>query len=114
MVRSDQETAIETYAACFCASVVSEQASAIGITAVPTPFTDIGSDKIFVYANVFGRLAADSGAGFKSEMGRSTQIESKAMRKVVDGEDVAFVLETPALSAGVVATIYFRMLIKLH
>ncbi len=51
---SDQTGAPEDYQVALGAAVVSEQASAIGVTAVPTPFTDVASDLWFYYEVIAG------------------------------------------------------------
>ncbi len=48
-VSSDQTGAGENYDVGYGSCVVSDQAAAIGITAVPTPFTDLGSDLWFLH-----------------------------------------------------------------
>ncbi len=113
MLASDQTSAIETYAASFGFCVVSDQASAIGVTAVPTPATDRGSDLWFVYESMAGRLQLATNVGFETA-GRELQFDSKAMRKVEDGSDVVVVQETEAISNGVVLITSARMLVKLH
>ena len=49
LLQSDQAVAIEEQTAAFGVAVVSDQAVAVGVTAVPTPITDIGSDLWFVH-----------------------------------------------------------------
>ena len=46
---SDQEAATESWGGSFGMAVVSDQASAVGVTAVPTPTTENSSDLWFVY-----------------------------------------------------------------
>ena len=113
-IRSDQVTNSETYGVDLGYAVVSEQASAIGVTAVPTPLTDKGSDLFFVYEQLFDRIEESSGAGtgVPTSTGRFMQYDSKAMRKVGDDEDVVTVLENEL--AGVLAVHSGRMLVKMH
>ena len=47
MVISDQAAAIEIQAGAIGMAVVSDQSVAVGVTAVPTPITDMGSDLWF-------------------------------------------------------------------
>ena len=110
-IRSDQAAASETYGADLGIAVVTDQAVAVGITAVPTPLTDKGSDAWFVYEQLFSHLSVRSDIGQLKE-GAFTTFDSKAMRKVDDGFDVAVVQENEI--AGVVMTISGRMLVKLH
>ena len=109
-VRSDQISALENFTAAFGAAVVSDQSVAIGVTAVPTPTTDSGSDLFFVYESVSGTVV-NSASGMPLMTERI--IDSKAMRKVNDDQDVIFVVENP-LATGVVTVDFGRILVKLH
>ena len=116
-VRSDQTAASESWTAGLGIAVVSDQASAVGITAVPSPFTDLASDLWLLHDVIDGRFEFVSGVGFDSNgvspEGGKTQ-ESKAMRKVEDGQDVVVVLENDSLSLGTQTYVVGRMLVKLH
>ena len=112
--RTDQVTAIENYNMFFGLCVVSDQASAIGVTAVPTPSTDNGSDLWFVFEQIQGHVlltAADDGIAVCCA---DQEIDSKAMRKVEDGQDMIEVAESAAASSGQILTSFTRSLIKLH
>ncbi len=111
-VRSDQKAATEFYGVSMAFAVVTDQAVAIGATAVPTPDTDRGSDKFFVFEDVFGEFNFQSGVGIEGLNGISRDFDSKAMRKVQNGEDIISVLEAPSTSG--VMSFAARMLIKLH
>jgi len=108
---SDQDAAAERYLVTLGAAVVSDEAVAIGVTAIPTPQTEAGSDLWFLYETIIGRFGGATATG---ETGRSLQVDSKAMRKVEDGQDVVFVIETGSISAGAIASQSGRMLLKLH
>jgi len=115
-VNSDQTGATEDYGASFGVAVVSEQASTVGITAVPTPTVDNDSDLWLVYEFVIGQFQNLTSAGV-FESGVERIIDSKAMRKVEPGQDVVAVTEGPG--AGLAPTGsqiagFFRMLVKLH
>jgi len=110
-VRSDTLAALENYSLGFAAAVVSDQASVIGITAVPTPDTDRDSGLFFVYEEIYGTLGFVTGEGVQ-EVGQSRIVDSKAMRKVDVGQDLVMVAETTAISLGAVITVGGRMLIK--
>ncbi len=115
-VMSDQSGASETWGASYGRAVVSDQASAIGVTAVPTPTTDNASDLWFVFEFVAGRFAFGSTASF-IEIGQERIIDSKAMRKVEDGQDVISVGEGPGAGLTATGSIihgFTRMLVKLH
>jgi len=112
--RSDQILAPETYGYSFGIAVVSAQAAAIGVTAVPTPVTDRGSDLFFVYESLMGRFEFDTSAAW-GEVGHFKEFDSKAMRKVQNAEDVVVTFENSAISSDtVIASAGLRMLIKLH
>ena len=110
-VQSDQLSATEFYGVQMGFAVVSDQALAVGVTAVPTPDTDLESDAWFVHESVFGRIGVPSAASVV-ELGKSHGYDSRAMRKVEDGFTVIQVIEAVENSAIVMDS--FRMLLKLH
>ena len=72
---SDQTTASEGFHAGMGFSVVSDQAFAIGVTAVPTPMSDIDSDLFFVYETLIGRIEVGTNVG--SSLSQSKTWDSK-------------------------------------
>ncbi len=116
-VRSDQIATSELWGASMGYSVVSDQAAAIGVTAVPVPETDRDSDLFFLYESMWGTLNEQGAlaAGFSFiETGRGEHFDSKAMRKVEQGQDLAITVETPSTVASAVVHEGGRMLVKLH
>ena len=113
LLKSDQQAASEQYAAAVGFAVVSDQASAVGVTAVPTPVTDLGSDLWFLHASVVGFFALGTAVGF-IEQGVFKDIDSKAMRRVNDDQDMVLVEETYSTSAGAITHNMGRFFIKLH
>ena len=113
-VNSDQLAASESQEIGFGMAVVSDQASAIGVTAVPTPVQDMGSDLFFVYEGVVNDLIFGDATGFQSAAQTTKYFDSKAMRKVSEDQDVVVVLESPGISLGADVITQFRMLLKLH
>ena len=111
-IRSDQVTNTETYGVDLGFAVVSDQAVGIGVSAVPTPLTDKGSDLFFLYEQLFDRIEESGGAGtgVPTSTGRFAQFDSKAMRKVETDQDVIVVVENELAGALVVTS--GRMLIK--
>ncbi len=112
-IDSDQAAAAEDQAASLGACVVSDQAVAIGPTAIPTPVADRGSDLFMVYES----LMASRGAGtVDSQTGIGSNYDSRAMRKVEEGAQLVWVIETDvaALTSGVALRHNARVLIKLH
>ena len=113
-VISDQAAQTESYQVGHAHAVVSDQASAVGVTAVPTPYADMGSDLFFVYEQISSTFRFVSGVGFDEPAGVTHIFDSKAMRKVNEDQDVVSVLETSAISSGCVVIDSWRYLIKLH
>ncbi len=111
-LRSDQTSALELYSTSMGFAIVSDQAVAIGVTAVPTPETDMASDLWYVYEQMTSIFTFVSGVGFHPAGGISRTYDSKAMRKVDVGQDIAQVIECPSTSG--VFSDQSRILIKLH
>ncbi len=111
---SDQKAASETQAAGLGFAVVSDQAVAIGVTAVPTPLTDLGSDLWFVLQLMMARFELVSAVGVDGNVGQHYTIDSKAMRKVDVGQDLVETIEVSSASGGTTIVTGGRMLIKLH
>ena len=111
---SDQAIATESQLGAIGLCVVSDQAAAIGITAVPTPDTDLSSDLWFLNQVVFNDFLFFSQAGFEDNAGRRYSIDSKAMRKVNDDQDVLVVVEATGGSDGTQFFVGGRILIKEH
>ncbi len=114
-ITSDQVSADEVQMAAIGMAVVSAQASAAGVGSIPTPLTELSSDLWYVHQMLINDWAFITGAGFDGRAGYQYQIDSKAMRKVEDGEDIVIVGEADlALGSGVVVRMGGRMLVKLH
>ena len=110
--RSDQSAASETFIGNFGFAVVSDQAVAVGVTAVPTPATDLGSDLWFLIQQWIGRFEL-IGTDVTYDA-RMLDIDSKAMRKVDIGQDIVGVGEAGIGGSGVTIQTVGRMLVKLH
>jgi len=112
-ISTDQAIASEDFAGALAFAVVSDQALAIGVTAVPTPVADIDSDLWFVYEKIGGRVTAVTSTGISGSL-VTKPFDSRAMRKVEDGQDVAILEESETGFDGAVMQKGGRMLIKLH
>ena len=114
-VETDQSAASEVYSVAWGAAVVSDQAVAVGITAVPTPFIDAVSDLWFIYEQVVGSFVLGDATGFVDSAGVLKPYDSRAMRKVEEGAQMVFVAENGSVTAnGCVIRVNGRVLIKLH
>ena len=112
---TDQSVAEEIQIGAFGFCVVSEQAATVGVTAVPTPVSDAGSDLWYVHSPLISNFHFVSGAGFDSDAGHVYTVDSKAMRKVNEDQELLGVVEqevTP--SQGCIISGFGRMLIKEH
>jgi len=112
LCRSDQSAGDEIYIGNIGMSVVSDQAAAVGVTAVPTPATDLGSDMFFLLDQWIGEFNLVGTSAYDSFASRP--IDSKAMRKVNEGQDLAIAVEAGLIGAGVNLAVMGRILVKLH
>ncbi len=105
---SDQAAAFEAQEAAFGLAIVSDQAVAVGLAALPTPGTDMSSGLWFAHQVMLGDASnvANGPLG-----GAHYSIDSKAMRKVELGQDLVVMLENTSTS-GIVVKSGGRILIK--
>ena len=111
-LESDQTSVTESQFCAYGHAVVSDQAVAVGITAVPTPFAD-ESDLFFVYQYLVSRFLVTTDIG-RLLGGVQLDFDSKAMRKVDEGSNAISVAEAGPTSSGLTLRNIFRQLIKLH
>ncbi len=113
-VASDQTAANESPFGALGFAVVTDQARAIGVTAVPTPTTDQPSDSFFVWEPWFADARFASGVGFAMRTFYEYKFDSKAMRKVQESQDIVITIENASATDGALYILQFRMLLKLH
>ena len=113
-IQFDQTAASELQFVAFGGLVVSQQAVAVGVSAMPTPFNELGSDFFFVHKVMLSNFVFGTGVGFEEPSGLQYSIDSKAMRKVNEDEDIALVVELSTVGGGAVVQMAGRMLIKEH
>ena len=114
-VVSDQAGASEDFVGSTGFCVVTDQAVAVGITAVPTPATDLDSDVWYLLEQFLGGISVSAGPiiDIESDFG-SRAVDNKAMRKVEPGSDIIEVHEAGIGGSGCVVQSAGRFLIKLH
>ncbi len=112
-LRSDQTAASEDQQMMIGGIVVSDQAVAIGVTAVPNPVTDDQSSWFFLEGTA-QRFLFITGTGVDPNFTTRYEIDSKSMRKVEEGQDLITVVEAGGSSNGLTVVAYQRVLIKLH
>jgi len=115
LIASDQAGTSEFQALSYGHIVVSDEAAAAGIASVPTPESE-GSSDFHVYEQAVARWQLNSAVGFDGAVGMVKEFDSKAMRKVDIGEQIAAVAEVGAsgVSEGLELRSSFRTLVKLH
>ncbi len=111
---SDQLAASEFAHGAIGFAVVSDQAVAAGIASVPTPTLESGSGLWFLHESWSHSFDFATSIGFQQGGQDMFRLDSKAMRKVDLGQDVAIVLENGSSTAGISFVLNFRMLIKTH
>ena len=91
-ISTDNAGASEEQFGAFGLIRVSAVALALGITAIPGPFTNGNDDGWFVHFGIQQRWRADTAVG-RENLGQQYLIDSKAMRKIPDGSAIAVVAE---------------------
>jgi len=110
---SDQATASESPHGAYGALVVSEKAATLGPTALPDPVTEGNSDEWFLYG-IWDAMTVVAAAPAQV-ITRQYAFDSRAQRKVEEGEQIVFMIANAALTpANAKYHWQFRILIKLH
>ncbi len=93
-------------------ALVRTQAADAGVTALPHPSEDISSDAWFVYLTWLADVTFSTASGIQFDRHRKYEFDSKAMRKITDGDSMVTMLENDA-AAGTGAQFFlqFRQLI---
>ncbi len=113
-VRSDQISVDENQFVNYGSIVVSDEALAVGVSAVPTPVEQDGSAWIS-FDQAVQQINAASDIGLHPNMiPWRMEIDSKSMRKVEEGQTLIDVIQNSAISNGAQVALYSRVLIKLH
>ena len=97
---SDQGAGLEEISGAFGAVIVTDAAAAIGITAIPGPVTDASDDNWYLWEPFTGNLSDNVGGNIVSTNQPMTVFDSKAMRKVETGFQIAFVVENASATTG--------------
>jgi len=113
MFTTDQLAQTETPFGGIGQVVVTDQAQAIGVTAVPDPVTEPDADW-FVYQPWMVDFHFATASGFNSSAGSQYTVDSKAMRKVGNNQTFITVGANSNTGDGAIVTGFGRQLIKLH
>jgi len=113
-VKSDQVAATESFIGALGALVVTESARVAGVASIPTPVTEMSDEMWFLFQGFQGGIEFLDATGTQNGY-RIFHFDSKAQRKVQDGEAIVFMLENGAASGvGLQFWLQFRMLLKTH
>ena len=113
-VESDQVAATEFPFGAMGMVVVKNAAAAAGVASVPTPVTEQNDDGWFVWTPFASAFKFVTASGFSPQGWSRFDFDSKAQRKVVDGDTIVVVLENSSGTDGLHFLIQFRMLVMLH
>ena len=91
-IQSDQEAASEQPFGAVGLCVVSDQATAIGVTALPTPYNDAESDLWMMHRFWACPIVAPTAVGI-TNVAVQYEFDSKAMRKITEDETLCLVIE---------------------
>ncbi len=113
--RSDQDAADEAGFGAMSFAVTSEPARAAGVGSLLAPIANEGADVFFVYQTWFAGNGGPSTGALFSRPWYTQMFDSKAQRKIEDGQAIVTVLENGSASTGGADFILkFRMLFKSH
>jgi len=110
-VRSDQTASSEDGPGALGACVLSDEAVAAAGAAVPTPYTNADSDMWFLH-QFFDWSMQSVAADVQPTMFQRYDFDSKAMRKMQQGETLAFIVENGSVTYGMSYFLHFAVLFK--
>ena len=98
VVQSDQVSASERFQVAMGMCVVSDAAIAAGAASLPGPLTDLDDDLWFFWTAFHGNVSVGATALNVQNLAQpSRHVESRAMRRVVEGQQVAIMAEAGAV-----------------
>ena len=92
-VSTDQQIASEDLVGAVGLCIVSDEAFAAGVSAVPTPYTDQDSELWVMHQYFSQRSLFRDATGFTPNAATTWEFDSKAMRKMEFGQSLIFVVE---------------------
>ena len=108
---SDQNAATEWQLGAIGFQVANNNAITAGVGSLLTPVTDASDEAWFLWAPLTNKHAFATAAGFDSNGGRTFMIDSKAQRRLQDGQSLALVVENASATTGLIISVTFSMLI---
>jgi len=111
-IRSDQLAASEDVVGAVGFAVASDQAVAVGVGSLPTPYTDQDSDLWFVHQFFTHSFTFGDATGFGQPAMSVFSFDSKAMRKFPLGTTLIVVVENGAAAQGLFYFLNYSVLFK--
>ena len=111
-VASDQLAATESYAGAVGVCIATDQAVAVGVGSLPTPYTDQDSDLWMMHQYFAGGVHFASAVGFDDQRYQIFDFDSKAMRKFASGQTMVFIVENGSAGSGIQYFLNFAVLFK--
>jgi len=108
-VASDQASVSEEPFGAIGFALVSQNALTAGVASIPGPITNEPDDRWFVYETFQAYFATGEGVSWQRY-----DFDSKAMRKVEDGDALVVMVENAHSTMGLEFIVKFRILFKLH
>ncbi len=111
-----QQSAVDSIqSGAFGLTIVTDRAESVGITALPDPVTESDADYWFLFQPWSTALKIETAAEQSATNSPfHTMFDSKAQRKVEEGERIVGVLANASAAQAIEFQIQLRMLIKLH
>ncbi len=97
---SAQQAATQSFAGAVGMCVVTEAALAAGAASIPGPVTEGSDDVWFMWTPVSGQIRVVTAVGIDGTFGAWFPFDSRAMRRVQEGQAVAVMAEVPAALDG--------------
>ena len=113
VIRFDQQVAGENQIGAFGSMVITELARAAGAASIPGPATDSADDMWHMFRWFANRFDFITAAGFDPQGVSMVDFDSKAQRKVEDGQALVTMIENVS-ATGLQFWIAHRTLIKVH
>ncbi len=110
LVQSDQNASPEFGMGALGMIVASDKAVTLGVTAIPDPTVETGDDEWFMYQAFGAEGSASTNVGRPIE---TYAFDSRAQRKVVDGQNVAVMISNAAAIGAFNFQLHYRILVKL-
>ena len=114
MIYSDQSAQDEDPFGAIGAMIVNGEAFDAGVASIPTPYTESFDNGWFYHQYWSAPVAATPASGIMTMNHARYIIDSKGMRKVVNGDVFVLVIENKSAAHAAALTVNLRMLIKLH